>query len=412
MQNQPDELNIGSDKRKIRVLHIVSTFEVKTDTKWLYRLLGQLSDDRICSAIACIYGGGEMMQRFADFRIPTFNLNAPRTISSRALWRAYRLIRSYKPHIVHNHLLRAELYGGLAARLARVPTVLSTAYAIGPYRRDKIRRLDGVLDLLCKLFTTDVLAVSEAVRTDVIKRRHCRPERTITVHTGTTFPDRLSNENEAVRKNIRSLLKIPDSDPIILTIARLSYEKGIDVLIQTAVLVHRELPSAHFVVVGDGPMKNDLQSLVRANGLDNVIHLPGFRKDIDDLLTAADLFVLPSLMEGMPNAILEAYAAGRPIIATRAGGSAEAVKHEHSGLLVRPKDSKDLASAIIRCLNDKSLCERLARDGRKWAEDQFSVQTVAKKYEALYERLYQGSNNSKFESSTRGEISDSIASTT
>jgi glycosyltransferase involved in cell wall biosynthesis len=388
---------------------VVSTFEVKTDTKWLYQLLGQLSDDKIASAIACMYGGGEMMRKFEDLHIPTFNLDAPRTVSMRALWRTYRLIGSYKPDIVHTHMLRADLYGALAARLSRTPTALSTVYAIGPYRRAKVRRLDGFLDLLCKLFATDVLAVSNAVRADVIDRWHWPTERITTINTGITFPDRLPDES--VVKRIRNQLQISESAPLILTLARLSYEKGIDVLVRCAAMVHREIPSARFVVAGDGPMKQKLQAQIRALGLKHVVHLPGFRKDTHDLLAASDLFVLPSLMEGMPNAILEAYAAQRPIIATRAGGSAEAVKHQYSGLLVRPNDPQDLASAVIRCLRDKELCKRLSCNGSKWAEEHFSVRNVAKKYENLYRRLSRNPHDLKHKSSLRSGISDSIANT-
>ena len=110
----------------LRVLHFTSTLATKTDTIWLHRLIGRMPRERVEQAVACFYDGGPMVQRFADLSVPTFNLDAPREVSLSALRRAYRLIRRFDPHIVHTHLLRANLYGGLAARLAGVPGVLST----------------------------------------------------------------------------------------------------------------------------------------------------------------------------------------------------------------------------------------------------------------------------------------------
>jgi len=385
MKDQHHHPVFDYNEQQIRVLHIVSTFEIKTDTKWLLQLLSHLSGERIHAAIACMYNGGEMMEKFAHLGIPVFNFNAPGKISPKALIRAYRVIGSFGPHIVHTHLLRADLYGALAARLAGVPVVLSTVYAIGQYRREKTRRLDGLLDKLCKLFAKDILAVSDAVGEDVMKRLNWPPDCVNTVHTGINFPTQLPDAQTAAAA--RRQWAIPESAPLVLTTARLSYEKGIDILIRAASSVHSRLPSAHFVVLGEGPLRKQLEAQIADHGLQDVFHLPGFYKDIPGGLAAADLFVLPSLMEGMPNAILEAYAAGRPVIATRAGGSAEAVEHEHSGLLVPPNDPDAMASTILRCLTDSDLRKRLAQTGQQWAQQRFSVQRVAERYERLYEQL-------------------------
>jgi len=326
------------------------------------------------------------MQRFADLPVRVFNLDAPRKISPAALCRVRRLIRSFDPQIVHTHLLRADLYGGLAARLAKVPVVLSSVYAVGSYRRDKVRRLDGLLDRMCRRLATDALAVSEAVRADLIERLGWPADRVNVVRTGTTFPD--ESPDQAARRCIRQEWRAGDSAPLVLTIARLSYEKGIDVLIRSAGIVHRELPTARFVVLGEGPLKSALDRQIRDLGLTGVVHLAGFRPDVDAALAAADLFVLPSLMEGMPNAILEAYAAGRPVVATSAGGSSEAVDHERSGILVPPHNAEALASAVVRVLRDEPLRRRLGRAGRAWARERFSIERVVGRYETLYERLY------------------------
>ncbi len=407
MGDQRNERCWNPRRPAVRVLHLVSTFEIKTDTKWLHQLIGRLDRDRFEPAIACLYGGGEMTQRFADLGIPTFNVGTRREISLAAVSRVSRLIRSLSPHVVHTHLIRADLCGGLAARLAGVPVVLSSVYAIGPYRRDKVRRLDGLLDQLARTLATDALAVCQAVRTDLIKRLRWPPDRVAMVHTGTTFSD--EPPDASARQRIRDEWRIPDSSPLVLSIARLSYEKGIDVLIRSAAIVHRRQPAARFVVVGDGPLKNALQARIRAAGLDDVVRLAGFRRDIDAVLSAGDLFVLPSLMEGMPNAILEAYNAGLPVVATCAGGLAEAVEHEHSGLVVQPNRARALAAAIMRILDDEPLRRRLARQGRQWARERFSLDRIASQYEGLYERLYRTRTGAERSSAGGRLLRESVA---
>ncbi len=370
----------------MRILHLVSTFEVKTDTKWLYRLLGRLDRSRFESAIACFYEGGLMMERFSALGMPAFNFNVPGRASPAALGRVLGLIRAYRPQVVHTHLLRADLYGGLAARLAGVPVVLSTAYALGDYRRDKVRRVDDFLDRVCRRLATDLLAVSEAVREDRIRRLRWPSDRVHTIHTGIEFP--ATADDGSARTRIRHEWGIPDRSPLVLAVARLSYEKGIDILIEAAAAIHRQLPAARFVVVGDGPLRDNLVVRIRSMGIEGVVQLAGFREDVETVLPAGDLFVMPSLMEGMPNALLEAHVAGLPVVASSVGGLAEAIEHERSGLLVPPRDPAALAAAIVRILNDEPLRRRLAHDGREFARQRFAVELVARRYEDLYEKLY------------------------
>ena len=118
-----------------------------------------------------------------------------------------------------------------------------------------------------------------------------------------------------------------------------------------------------------------------------MVFLEGFREDVDALLAAGDLFVFPSHIEGMPNVVLKAYAAGLPVVASDAGGLAEAVCYEHTGLLVQPGDDGALAEAILRVLRDDPFRRRLAEQGRAWARPRFSVERVAARYESLYQAL-------------------------
>ena len=361
-------------ERPVRILHFVSTFAGKTDTRWLVQLLGALDDDRFESHIAAMYGPEAVRTAFEQAGAQTYTINAPRAVSPLALWRCWRLIRRVRPDIVHTHLLRSDLYGAAAARLAGVPAVLTSKYALGQYSR-ATRRL-----------STHALAVSEAVRSDLVERLGWDAQRVSTIHTGYDFEAAPTIDPEA-RARLRALWSVPLAAPVVVALARLSYEKGLDVLIRAARLVRRQIPEARFVIAGEGPLRAELERLISELDLTGTVLLAGWQPDVRAVLSAADLFAMPSHMEGMPNAVLEAHAAELPVVASAVGGLVEVVEHEVTGLLVPPADPEALAAALLRLISDQRLARRMAADGRQRAAERFGLAPVTRRYEELYDRL-------------------------
>jgi len=372
-------------RRPIRVLHVVSTFEVKTDTKWLLQLVRHLDPHRVAPAIACMYGGGAMQKRFGSLGIETANLTSPVEIDLSAIGRAFRYIRSGRFDVVHTHLVRADLYAGLAARLAGVSAVVSTVYAIGPFRRSRRRRLDGLLDQLTRLWPTHLLTVSQAVKDDCARRNRWPASRISVIHTGVEPGD--YGPDASARRRVRADWGLSQDTPLIVTAARLSYEKGLPTLIDATAELAKRHPTAVTVVVGEGPMRAELTRKIASAGLADRVRLAGFRTDMPAVLAAADVFCLPSQMEGLPNVLLEASATGLPVVATRVGGVPELVVADQTGLLVPPGRADELARAIGRVLEDRALAERLGRAARRRIEDEFSARAAAVKYQVLYEAL-------------------------
>lgn len=373
-----------SQERPTRILHFVSTFRVKTDTKWLLQLARHLDPAHHRLSIACFYESGPMQKRFESLGIPTFNLESPHEGDPRAILRAKRLIDRLQPDIVHTHLLRADIFAGTAARWAGIPVILSTVYAVGHFRRSRRRRTDFLLDRVSASLPTHILAVSEAVKRDCIDRLHLEPENVTVVHTGIEPPMQFDPESG---RQMRERWRIGPDQPLVVTIARLSYEKGIDTLIDAAAILHQSLPDARFVVVGDGPDERDLQRRIEARSVRGIVQLVGFTDDIWPALLAADVFCMPSKSEGMPNALLEAMAASRPIVANAVGGIPEAISHEANGLLCPPADPRSLADAIRRIISDRPLTARLGNEARTTIESRFLARDVAGRYAALYDRL-------------------------
>ncbi len=379
----------NASHRPRKILHLVSTFAPKTDTKWLLHVARHLDRRRFELHAACYHEGGEIERRLAAIGIATHNLGIDIVADPRAISRGMRLIERIGPDLVHTHLLRADLLGGVAARSAGVPVIVTTAYAVGAFRRAVRRASDPLLDAVCRLLPTHVLAVSDAVRQDCIFRLGWPADRVKVIRTGIDPPDSI---NSAAVKRLREEWGCGDgreNTPAVLTVARLSYEKGVDVLIDAAA----ELRDAavRFIVIGDGPQRGPLQRRIDDLGLAGRVRLAGYCNDVWPCLAAADVVAVPSLMEGMPNALLEAMALGRPIVATNVGGIPEAVESRVSGLLVPPADPNALAAGIRELLNDADLSRQLGRTAAAEVEKRFLARDVVAQYESWYESLIDNS---------------------
>ena len=180
----------------------------------------------------------------------------------------------------------------------------------------------------------------------------------------------------------------------VVCVARLNYEKGIDVLLHAWYLVHKEAPQAHLLIVGDGPLLSQLQSMAQALGITQSITFAGTQHNIPAQLHRASIAVLPSRSEGMPNAILEAMACGIPCVATRVSGSEDLIQHDKNGLLVEVYDYQAMAQAILTLLRDPRRTRVCGQAARVRIEQAYSLEHITDMYVALYQRLFQetGSN--------------------
>lgn len=369
--------------RPTPVVHFVSTFAVKTDTKWLLQLARHLDPREFELSVACFHEGGPVQEQLAALGVRTHNLDVPVEHDPRAIIRARNLIERCEAQIVHTHLLRADLMGGLAARWAAVPVIVSTSYAMGEFRREKKRRSDRILDAMCSAIPTHFVAVSKAVAFDGITRLHLDPQDITVIHTGIDPPQ---SSCEAAAAECRAKWGAVGR-PLVLTIARLSYEKGVDDLIDAAAELRRQHPDVRVVVLGEGPDRPSLQARIDELRLGEVVTLAGFQKDVWPALVAADVVCMPSRSEGMPNAILEAMSVCKPIVASNVGGIPEAILDGESGLLVDPANPPALAKALSRLLQDGSLSGRLGQNACKTIHQKFLAHDAAARYAALYRRL-------------------------
>jgi glycosyltransferase involved in cell wall biosynthesis len=175
--------------------------------------------------------------------------------------------------------------------------------------------------------------------------------------------------------------------PIVLAAGRLSPEKGVHVLVEAAPAICQSIPGVKIVVLGEGPERSRLERRIAELGIGDSVWLPGFRQDLDSLIPHADVVVLPSLTEGLPNVALEAGAAGIPVVATAVGGTPEVVADEQTGFLVPANDPAAVATGVIAILADRELRKSLGTAARQRMREHFSFEAHAAAYQALFAEL-------------------------
>jgi glycosyltransferase involved in cell wall biosynthesis len=368
----------------IRVMHLVSTFEVKTDTKWLVRLLGRMDRQGFEVVVGSLGGSGPIEEQLAGMGIATFSLGVARAWDVRVVGRLVGKIKEYSPDIIHTHLLRADLYGGLAGKVCG-RKVVSTVYAYGDYRRMHRRgRLDWWLDRASTRFADRFIAVCEAIRDDLVGRVGIRPERVCVIQTGM---DAVEVEEGAVMRR-REGLQIGEEEKVVLVPARLSYEKGVDCFLRAVRDLVAQGVKARFLVTGSGPMEGELLRLSEELGISDQVRFLGFIDDVETVMRMSDVVVLPSYSEGLPNAALEAFSVRRPLVASRVGGLMDLGKIDPAAIeFFQPNNPADLADRIKQVLADFSLADRMAMAGRRIIEERLSTEQVARRYEDMYREV-------------------------
>jgi glycosyltransferase involved in cell wall biosynthesis len=294
-----------------------------------------------------------------------------------------RHLRSGEYDLLHTHEYKGNLIGGWSAWRLGVPSVASVR---GYTDRTLPLRIYKWLDLGVTLHLfTRIVTVSEAVRRQVLRAGY-PARRVLTLHdavdTATFSPDRFQ-----LGARVRKELGCTEDHLLVCAVGRLSPEKGHGFLLAAFREVVVAVPEARLVLVGEGPLRSRLQAQVAGLTLSDHVIFVGYRDDVEAVIAASDLLVMPSLREGFGDPIIEAMALGRPVIASRVGGIVETVHDGETGLLVPPGDPDALAQAIVNLLRDPQARERMGLRGRQVALGEFGVERLADGLAKLYNEL-------------------------
>ena len=283
------------------------------------------------------------------------------------------LVRRERPHIVHVNSAKAAALGRMAAWLMRTPI---RVYTVHGWSYTAHTAASSTLYLwaerVLRPLTTVTICVSESERRAGLEARTCEEATTVVIHNGVELPD--------------TDVPGPRAGPFrIVTVGRLQAPKDALTLVRALAELPRDAYEA--VIVGEGPDRPAVESEVRRLGLDSEVDLAGGRTDVAELLAASDLFVLSSRSEGLPLSILEAMAAGLPVVASSVGGIPELVLEGETGFLVPPGDPHRLAGAIERLLDDSALRRRLGAAGRIRVAERFDLVSARQAHLDLYASL-------------------------
>jgi glycosyltransferase involved in cell wall biosynthesis len=294
------------------------------------------------------------------------------------------LLRATACDVLVCHGYKAHILGRLAARRAGVPAVAVSRGWTGETRKVKLYEW---LDRRHLRFMDHVVCVSDGQAEKV--RGWCRvPAGRLSVIRNSARLGAFESADPNARARLRGFFS-QDQAPaqVVLGAGRFSPEKGFGVLVEAAATVCRDNPAAGVVLFGEGPLRGDLERRVAELGLRGRVALPGFRTDLDSLIGGADVVVLPSYTEGLPNVALEASAAGVPVVATAVGGTPEAIADGVSGFLVSPGQPAGIAAKVTELLRDPDLRTRFGAAGRVRMRERFTFDAQAKAYLRLLHTL-------------------------
>jgi glycosyltransferase involved in cell wall biosynthesis len=297
-----------------------------------------------------------------------------------------RLIRELRPDIVNTHMSKAGILGRLAARAEKVPCIVHTVHGWSFYSvsSSAVRWSFILLERACARVTQRMVAVSPALIEE--GQRHGISAAPYSVaRTGVDIHAFSSEIADPV--SVRKQINIPTDARVVGTVISLCEAKAPLDFVAAAAIISKKLPDVHFLVVGDGPLRDECVRTVEERQLSDKVHFVGVRWDVPRMLRAMDVFVLTSHWEGLPRVVIEAMSAGIPVVATRVGAVPELVAHESTGLLGTPGDISQLAAHVVRILDDPAFAKRLATRAQDQDLERFGVDAAVRQYAGLYREL-------------------------
>ena len=367
------------DKQSIKLMHIVLSLNTGGLERVVINLLKGMDQNVYNLYLCCLEEPGILIHEAEKIGVKVLTLNKKKAgIDYKSIFNLAKALKEYKIDIVHTHNPGSHFYGAIAGKIAKVPVIINTKHGRNP----SYSRWNLIQKKLLSYITDKIVAVSEDARKMAIEIEKI-PHRKVTTILNCIDIDKY---NVKVDKELkRQELGISKDDFVIGIVARLSPEKDHNTLLDAfRHVLDKSGQNVKLVIVGDGILKEELKQKSRILSItDNTIFL-GERHDVPELLATFDLFVLPSLTEGISLTLLEAMSAGLPIVATNVGGNPEIVIDNKSGMIVPPQNINSMANAIIRIMSDKDTAKQMGLAGKIRAQERFSIEAMVSQYEQLY----------------------------
>ncbi len=376
---------------RIRVLHAITLLELGGAQRNTLDTVALLDRSRFAAGLACgvgaeLYAEAQGLTDVRLFPLPHLRREVRPLADIAALGELRAAIRAFRPDIVHTHSSKAGVLGRIAARRERVPVVIHSihGFGFGPHQRAPVRWAFVAAERYVARWTDHFIAVSRRNLEEGVRLGLFPPERASIIRSGIVLD---AFRNHAGGAEVRRELGIPAGAPLVLQVACFKPQKAPECFVELAARLGGRFPDAHFLLAGDGELRPALEAARRRAGLEDRLHLPGWRRDVPALLDAATVVTLTSRFEGLPRALVEALAAGVPVVAMAVDGVDEVVRDGVNGYLVRAGDVNELADRVAALLADPALHRRFAAQAGAGLEE-FERDTMVRQQEVLLEALF------------------------
>ena len=384
--------------RATKILFVIGTLDVGGTETQLVELVTRLDRRMFEPIVCCLSATGPLAARlhasgidihalgFRGFQSARFKYLISTTGAWRLLCGIWTLIRCERPAILHGMLFWAYILGTFVGRAAGVPIVIASRRSLGLFKIGKPQY--ALLEWIANRMTDLFIANSEAVKADTIAREHLEPSDVIVIPNGLD----LSRFGQPADAALAASLDVAGR-PCVIVVSNFIRYKGHEYFLRAWREVLVQFPSAVAMLAGDGPIRAELERMCDELNIRSAVRFLGVRHDVPALLALADVYVHPSLQEGYSNALLEAMAAGKAVVATAVGGNVEAVSDGSTGLLVPAQDAAAIARAIARLLADPDAARQMGSRARQYVHERYEMTAMVRSYEGVYTRLLAAGSN-------------------
>jgi len=373
---------------KVKILFVIDGMEFGGGERVFTQIINGLPLDQYESFLA---SGPQdsFYQAISQTPVQRYPVDFSNRFNPAIMFRLIKIIKDHKIDIVHGQGARAEFFARLASGLFCRSRYVSTiampveGYDVGPMKMLLYRAFDR----FSERFVDRFLVVSSVLEQAMIQGHGIPREKVVKIYNGIETDYYKPHDQEEGRRRVRQEYSVNDSEILIGSLGRLVWQKGFEYFIHAMPILIRDIPEAKFLIVGEGPLRQELEGQTRSLGIQDRLVFTGHRNDIRDMMAAMDIIVIPSLLEGFPMITLEAMAMEKPIVTTSIDGIMEQIRDGREGLLIAPKSPPALAQAVKRLVDNPDYARSLGINARAKVVRDFSVHKMIAETIKVYETL-------------------------
>jgi len=365
--------------KKIKICFLINCFSLGGAQTFLYNLVKNLDKNYFAVTVIAIKKDGPLYERFQKLPITVHSLNVNSKMDLLAIFRLYKLLKKISPDILHTHLFYAHLMGRLVSVFFEFKTIntIHNTLHYGKAKRFLIKITDFLTDLN--------IVICHKIKNIMIDKKISREDKIIVISNGVDLKQFQAKLLKEKKEKLILKLNIEKYDKILLTVGRLEKPKGYLNLLKSIYFLKKNYNNFILLIAGEGEDREIIQNKIEAYNIEENVKLLGQRNDIDQLLKISDVFVMSSLWEGLPIAILEAMASGSVIISTAVGGISEVIKNKENGVLIQPNSPKIMADYFLELFfEETTTLDKMGKNAQQTIKNYYQLKDKIIEYEKIY----------------------------